>query len=91
MSNRIDKVVRKYLEQKPAIDREREFRSHTQNARRHATRIHQAAATMNSIVKGLPDRNRDELRQMAKSLQIKGSWKMSKAALVEAITNRLKV
>jgi hypothetical protein len=59
-----------------------------QNQARNAARLQTYKATREAIMASLEKRTRDELRKLAKDMEIKGSWRMSKPALIEAIKER---
>lgn len=88
--NRVKKTSEKYLERKPEIDRGRAIRSHTRRARKHAVRTAALDSTMKAVIEALPKKSRDDLRQMAKELGVPRRSSLTKAKLVEAITERLR-
>ena len=89
MSSRVHKTSEKYVEARPDIDRVRGVARRRRNARRNQERQHTFNATMKAVHDSLPHRPVKELRSLAKEMEIKGAWRMSKDALIEAIREKL--
>lgn len=89
MSSRVHKVSDKYVEAKPEIDLHRRAHARRRNKARDRDRLQTFKAVRQAMIDSLPKRSRDELRSLAKEMDIKGGWRMSKGQLVEVIRKQL--